>query len=296
MFESSPQESGPVAEPLPPQTTLESIEQQSHLDATTLMKEKNCYFVHMMQVTKALDVSENNKSVDTNKLTNADKLDILYAAQPTLSTSTLRPHTQDGTFQGGFGVIFSQGKIVSASRGDNGTIAISLSERRIGGGNQNSKEEIDKAIDRPHGGYGKSYNEIVLKEPEVAGGFMKIDGESLQKRIRFEEEVREYGHGQRDVVEKVGTLDLSNEKNGSIFDTPFSVLLEMEKRGPVFFMNENNEMLQVTHIDEKTRKVRFSTRPITPSDIAEVYGEHKINKYTKQEMLDRVSGNGITLS
>lgn len=295
MFESSPQESSSAIESLP-ETTIESIEQPSHLDATTLMKEKNCYFVHMMQVTKALDVSENNKSIDTNKLTNVDKLDILYAANPTLSTSTLRPHTQDGTFQGGFGVIFSQGKIVSANQSDDGTIATSLSKREIIGGEKNSKEDIDKAIDRPHGGYGKSYNEIVLKEPEVAGGFMKIDGESLQKRISFEEETREYGYGQEDVVEKVGTLDLTNEKNGAIFDTPFSVLVEMEKRGPVFFMNENNEMLQVTHIDEKTRKIRFSTRPITPNDIAEVYGEHKINKYAKQEMLDRVANNGITLS
>ncbi len=295
MFESSPQESAPVAEALP-QTTLESVEQPPHLDATTLMKEKNCYFVHMMQVTKALDVSRNNQSLDTKKLTNTDKLDILYAANPTLSTSTLRPHTQDGTFQGGFGVIFSQGKIVSANPSDDDTIALSLSKREIIGGEKNSQEDIDKAIDRPHGGYGKSYNEIVLKEPEVAGGFMKIDGEAYQKRISFEEEIREYGHGQEDAVEKVGTLDLANEKNGAVFDTPFSVLIEMEKRGPVFFMNENNEMLQVTHIDQKTRKVRFSTRPITPNDVAEVYGEHKINKYTKQEMLDRVAGNGITLS
>ena len=115
------------------------------------------------------------------------------------------------------------------------------------------------------------------------------------KRVSYEETVQDYGTGGGEVVKKYGVLNLENEKKGAVFDTPFSVLLEMKNRGPVFLLDENNQMLQVTHIDEKTRKLTFSVKPNTPSDIAEVYGEHKMNKYTQQEMLGRLSKRGIDL-
>ena len=286
MLESSPQN-------IEIKPEIENMKRPRELDVTTLMKEKNCYFVHTIQVTKNLNVSENNKALDTQKLTAADKLDILYAGNPTLSVSTLRPNTQDGTFYGGFGVLFSQGEVVSANPSDDGTIAKSLTEREIIGGAKNSVKDIDKAIDRKHLDNGKSYNEIVLKDPEVAGGFMKIDGEAYKNKISFEEESMTYGD--RESVRKYGVLDLRNEKNGAIFDTPFSILLEMKSRGPVFLLDENNQMLQITNIDEQTRKLSFSLKPNTPADIAEVYGEQKLNKYSRQEMLSRLSSREIKL-
>lgn len=195
---------------------IETLERPPHLDAKTLMKEKNCYFVHTIQVTKNLDVSENNKSIDTKKLTPADKLDIVYSGNPTLSVSSLRPHTQDGTFMGLFGVLLSQGEIVSASHMDEGTTAKSLTERTAVGGNKNTVEHINRAIDRKQEGSGKSYNEIVLKSPEVAGGFMKIDGDTYKKRISFEEETVDYGAGGGEVTKKYGILNLASEKMAQV--------------------------------------------------------------------------------
>lgn len=293
MNESSPANSINTS----PQITakVESVERPPHLEVASLMKEKNCYFVHVMQVTDSLDVSQNNRAIDTKKLTIENKLDLLYAGGPTLSTSSLRPHTQDGTFQGGFGVLFSQGEVVSANPSDDGTIAKSLTEREIIGGAKNTTQDIERAIDRGHGGYGKSYNEIVLKNPEVAGGFMKIDGDAYKSRILYEEEALDYGSGGGENLRKYGVLNLENDKNGTNFSKPFSVLLEMKSRGPVFFLDENNQMLQVTGINEKTRQITFSTKPNTPSDISEVYGEQKLNKYTKQEMKERLAVSGINL-
>ena len=254
----------------------ESLEHPPHLDAIALMKEKNCYFVHIFQTTNTLDVSENNKSVDTNKLTISDKLDILKYTNPTLSTSTLRPNAQDGTFQGGFGILFSQGEVVSASPSDDGTIATSLTERAIIGGSKNKEEDIARAIDRPSRGFDKSYNEVVLKSPEFFGGFMKLDG--LDDKISYEDEVTDYGAGGGEVVRKVGVLDMQNEYFPSFggrkqelkrgFDKNFSTLLELQKRGPVFVMDSTNQMLGVSHIDEHARKVYFSLTPTTPQDIA----------------------------
>lgn len=270
------------------------MESPFHLDVAKLIEEKNCYFVHMIQVTDNIDVSENNKSINTKNLTNADKLDILYGANPTLSASTLRPRTQDGTFYGGFGVVVSRGEIVSASPGDEGTIASSLSERHIIGGAKNSEEHIQKAIDKSYGKEeGKSYNEIVLKSPEIAGGFMKIDNYS--KRITYEDDTFDYGAGGGVVTKKIGVLNMANEKYGSVFDVPFSVLLEMDKRGPVFLMDENNELLMVRRIDEKARRIEFSTIPLTPKDIAELYSQQEPNKYAKQEMRSRLSDKGIAI-
>ncbi len=291
MLESSPYTTLTPVEQIA--TNIEALEVPPHLNVQTLMKEKNCYFVHTIQVTKNLDVSENNKALDTKKLTPADKLDILYALNPTLSVSSLRPNTQDGTFYGGFGVLFSEGEVVSANPSDDGTIATSLTEREIIGGARNSVADINRAIDRKPGGNGKSYNEIVLKSPEVAGGFMNIDSEIYKKRISFEEESMDYGSGGGEVIKKYGILDLTNEKNGSVFDTPFSVLSEMKNRGPVFLLDENNQMLQVTHIDQLSRKITFSLTINTPADIQEIYGDKKLNKYTKEEMRDRLASRGI---
>lgn len=87
--------------------------------------EKNVFLVHAIQVTDALDVSENNKSLNTKRLNITDKLDLLYGTNPTLSTSTLRTHTDDGMFTNGFGVVFSHGEIVSAHPTNAGTVALS---------------------------------------------------------------------------------------------------------------------------------------------------------------------------
>lgn len=293
MLENSPQQQSSSKPEFFPGSTIESQEKPPHLDATSLMKEKNCYFVHTIQVTKALDVSENNNSIDTKKLTPADRLDILYAANPTVSTSSIRPHKQDGTFYGGFGVIFSQGKIVSATQGDDGTIAQSLTKRHISI-EKNTEEDVNRAIDRNHTGKGTSYNEIVLEQTEIAGGFMKLS--NFLKQVSYEEKTMDYGSGGGEITSKVGVLDLANKKKGASFDTPFSVLLEMKRRGPVYIMDENNQMLVVTSIDENTRQVEFSTTPTTPADVAEIYGEQKINKYAKKEALDRLSSRGVLLN
>lgn len=305
MFEASLSQNTPSPESQEPhhETGVKSLDRPPHLDVTSLMKEKNCYFVHTIQVTNHLDVSQNNRAVDTTTLSTGDRLDILYGASPTLSVSTVRPHHQDGTFLGGFGVIFAQGEVVSANPSDDGTIAKSLTEREIIGGPKNSEEDINRAIDRNHGDTPhKSYNEIVLKNPTVAAGFMKLDASA---NLSYREETLDYGVGGGEVTKKVGILDLNNEyspglggRKGELkrgYDKVFATLLEMKSRGPVYLMNEQNEMLAISRIDEKTRTVEFSIIPSNPSDIAKRYGEQKLNRYAKEEMLGRLASNGVVL-
>lgn len=266
------------------------LEIPEHLDVSNLMKEKNAFFVHMIQVTDQLDVSENNKSgIDTRKLSISDKLDLVYGVSPTLSASTIRPHTNDGTFYGGFGVLFSHGEVEHASVGDDGSKAASLTERHIIGGARKEKEDIDSAIDRsPTGG---SYNELVLKNPEVAGGFMKLA--SFQDRITYQDEESTYYDGATS-IQKIGTIDFSNRVDrsgrptGANYDKPFSTLVEMGKRGKVFVMDEGNQMYLVRNIDEKARKAEFIAAPIDPKTFSESYGTERMNKYNKKEIKDRL--------
>jgi hypothetical protein len=267
------------------------LELPKHVDVSEVMRDKNAFFVHMIQVTDQVDVSENNESgIDTTKLSVIDKLDMLYGVSPTVSASTLRPKTNDGTFYGGFGVIFSHGEIESASPGDIGSTATSLTTRRVNS-IMNEPEDIDRAIDRDFPTPSKSYNEVVLKNPEVGGGFMKLD--SIQDRVRYEDEEQEHYDGEK-VITKIGIADFSNpvdrrgNPTGQNFDVPFSTLKEMYDRGKTFFMDEANQMYIIRTIDESTRKVEFVASPITPKDFSFYYGKDHINKYHKQEMRDRL--------
>jgi hypothetical protein len=291
MQEAAPKMEAPSREPAQ-EHALEILE---HLDVSKVMREKNAYFVHMVQVTEptqegALDVSENNKSgIDTRRLSNADKLDIVYGTNPSLSASTLRPHTNDGTFYGGFGVIFSHGEIESAHMGDTGSTALSRTERHVIGGFKNETDDVEAAIERNHND-SKSYNEIVLKNPEVAGGFMKIGG--YQDRISYGEEESTYYDGEKRVT-KVGILDMANkfDRAGRVVsgtDKPFSVLLEMYKRGKTFVMDEANQMYIIRNIDEQARKVEFIAVPIDPNQFADAYGKEKMNPYYKKEITERL--------
>ena len=280
----------------------EQMELPPQVDVSKLMMEKNAFFVHMIQVTNLLDVTENNKSgIDTKKLSTGDKLDMLYGANPTLSASTIRPHTNDETFYGGFGVIFSHGEVAHADASDTGSVAKSIGKRHIIGGAKNGKEDVDRAIDRsPTAG---GYNELVLKDPEVAGGFMKLA--SFHDRISHKEEEHEYYDGEK-VKTKLGVIDMGpkldrfGRPTGENADKPFATLLEMSKRGKVFVMNEDNQMMIVKDIDEANKKVTFIDNPIEPNDFAYYYGKEKINKYAKAEMKDRLEKSlaekGMTLS
>lgn len=280
-----------VQQPQTPEANKQEImELPPHVDVSKLMEEKNAFFVHTIQMINAFNLKENNEVIDTNKLSTADKLDILYAVNPTLSTSTLRPHTQDGMFHKAFGVILSQGEVEHANHMDSGSKLLSGGVRSVSGAKMDTKEHVDAAIDRRHGGVGTSHNELVVKNPEIAGGFMRIG--SLINKISHEEEEHVYYDGQS-VKTKVGILNLSNKKNWrgeSIedYDVPFNMLLEMSKRGKVFLMNDDNQMLIVRNIDEANRRVEFVDNPIEPKDFAYYYGKDKVNKYAKKEMRERL--------
>lgn len=286
-------ESVPIQEGVSKKTEND-LEIPDHVDVSKVTREKNAFFVHMIQVTNDLDVSENNKSLNTKKLSVADKLDIVYGTSPTLSASTLRPHTKDKTFMGGFGVIFSHGEIEHASPSDAGTKALTSTKRHIMGGIKKGREEIERAVDREHGESSGNYNEIVLKNPDVAGGFMKLA--SYKDRISYSEEESTYYDNEKTIT-KVGVIDMANKldrfgrSDGSNYDRPFGVLEEMSKRGKVFVMDEENQMYVVRSVDPVTRKIEFIANPIEPKDFAFYYGKERMNKYQKQEMRDRLAGS-----
>ena len=113
----------------------------------------------------------------------------------------------------------------------------------------------------------------------------------FNSRTKYEEETSI--HFDEEVTQKVGIIDFTtiydskgrNAWNGNV---PFSILIEMKKRGKVFLMDEANQMYTVRDIDEATRKVSFIANPIEPKDFAFYYGKEKMNKYHKQEMKERL--------
>ncbi|MFA6414416.1 MAG: hypothetical protein WC217_01425 [Candidatus Paceibacterota bacterium] len=268
---------------------------ESHLSVQEDTKKYNAYFVHMFQITDTLDVSENNKSLDTKKLSGTDKMDILYGVNPTLSASTVRPDTTDRTFQGAFGVIIGKGTIESAAPSDDGTIATSFESRHVFGGNKDKKGDVERAINRSKDSNG--YNEVVVKQPSISGSFMKLQDDD---RISYEEESIDYGNFGGIKTRRVGVLDMSDIMFGKrvevSYAAPFNTLLAMKKRGQggqMFLLNNKNEMLHVTNIDEKTRRITFDTVPVTPEDMVTHFSNGEVATNTKREMMDRLKEQGI---
>ena len=106
-----------------------------------------------------------------------EKLKIILAFEPTISTSTISPE-QQATWRN-MGVILSGGRVEAASSGDAGTQAKGLKNREVRKSNPEiydptgQRRSIETQLQNATSKRG-AYNEIVVGNPEVAGFFIKI--------------------------------------------------------------------------------------------------------------------------
>jgi hypothetical protein len=266
-----------------------------YLDVTQVMSNKNCYFVHMIQTDESqLNVSLNNEAIDTKKLSFSDRLDLLKVGKLNLSASSIRFGNQtDTTFYGHFGVLLSKGTIDSAHPRDDGSVAKATSERVFVGGSANSEKDVLLAIEKKDTfgtDYSSQYNEIAIKNSEIAGSFLKADG--LREDIIYEnyesEEVfnRPYG------LAKIGIIGLETkyDSRGRVInksDTLIKNLVIAKEKGRFFIMLEN-KMHVVLKVDENNKKIIFNPIPTNPETISGTAGKESVNKYEAEEILKRL--------
>lgn len=101
-----------------------------------------------------------------------DKFNILFALEPTISTSTIQEGDSHEKMWSSTGVILNGGSIVSAHTSDAGTMAVSLKERTSRRDEPDSiKDDIKEAIESE----AKNHNEFVVKDQEIAGFYIYLD-------------------------------------------------------------------------------------------------------------------------
>ncbi len=146
-----------------------------------LAKNNNCYFVHSV----------------VNHLSLGARLARIILLRQTMSTSSLRPDTNDWTIgPRGFGILLKGGVVLAGMPHDMGTLAIGVKERHsIFDDIASSTISIERAINSPvekpkmideYNLKDGQHNELVVEYPEVAGVCLKwFDGLPLNDDIEI---------------------------------------------------------------------------------------------------------------
>lgn len=247
---------------------VEFLEDERRRSVETLAKEKGVFFVHGIVNHKSW--GGENEVLDASQLTWSEKLDLVIGLEPTLSSSTLQPGTEQQT-HGRRGVIFSRGRALGGSRNDMQSLARGLRER-VFEDSMKSTASINEAIGSEHSRQG-GYNEIILEKPEVAAVYINLCSNGDPDIPQLKEE----GDGRF-------TID------GNLFDS-WECIREAQKRqlGVVIF-TEENRAFRIYDADNEAKT--FSITPeLRPEDIANnpsAYGDGYAGQQKKRAAVMRV--------
>lgn len=138
-----------------------------------LVKRHDIYFVH---ATSPTNTNATNEVVDRSRdLSWQDKIDIILAHRPTISTSTFRPNSFAYTWDH-LGVILKSGTAAAAYTTDGMTYATGLKERLSRNEIPKNRKEYQRSVESAiYHDSRFSWNEIVIDRPAVAGLFVNLD-------------------------------------------------------------------------------------------------------------------------
>ena len=248
-----------------------------------LMEKNNCFFIHSIAHLGHYKPSENNKSISA-ELDFVSQVEVVAGIQPTVSASTIRPDTMDGIFGGNrWGIFLKGGKVLGGEEDDMGTVASKKFERS--GIRGTKPEDIEKAISRPNSPtnlskddyystdpYGQKvlskrsggYNELAVKNPEVAGIYLTYD-----------------------VLEAPSSENFQNNGRAS-YDSWWEEVGKVKKMNlPLYILTRNNHVYGISNVDMKARK--FDVLPeVTPQDVIDGGG---ISASDRAVMLSNQSKN-----
>jgi hypothetical protein len=155
-------------------------------DATALSKKHNVLLKHGIidknesgEEQFLYNSTNNNGVVSTVELSPSQKINLVAALEPTLSTHTEGPFRK--------GLIVGQGEVTAAYNFDAGTYAVDFDERvakydesRVSSLMPNIEERFDSSVKNPGDGF-REWNEIIVKRPKFSALYIKSDGEFGKK-------------------------------------------------------------------------------------------------------------------
>ena len=148
-------------------------------DVREISQEKDVMFVHGITPE---GVPDDNSLLDKN-VSWKDKLKILAAFEPTVSTSTIKAGDSPDRMWSPMGFVLKGGRVESAFAGDAGTIAKGIKDRDVRSGRGSLAEmKPDEAAERvgdtirnrPNTGL-QRYNELAVSNPNIAGFYLNLD-------------------------------------------------------------------------------------------------------------------------
>ena len=151
----------------------EYMEDEKARDVQNICREYGCFMVHAISP----DFTPGNNSLLYKGTSWKDKLKVLLALEPTISASTIQPGDNDQNLWSRMGLIVSKGKVTYAENRDAGTQALNIKERAdnsklLGFQPDNARDMISGAIS---GRQKNAYNEMVIRDPKIAGFFVCLD-------------------------------------------------------------------------------------------------------------------------
>jgi hypothetical protein len=160
---------------------IEYQEAEKARDIKNIAGQYDVFFVHGLKDKMAPDTN----SLLSQSATVEDKLKILLAFEPTISTSTISAGDSNRNMWSRVGVLLAGGRVLEAMEGDAGTVARGLKQRE----NHQSTPDTEiaariKSSIEKRAAWGTSYNELVVESPAVAGIYICIDADST--RIEYE--------------------------------------------------------------------------------------------------------------
>jgi len=167
--------------------------EQSHSDRQIAkhMEQEGAWFLHSVPLGDQVvgETAENNTSLNTRNMKGADKIRLLVAVEPAVSTSVMKRADQDPMYN--TGVILSGGEVLAAYNTDTSTINTGLDVRTAKYDSEREDSSVQQGIgaklktvinSAPHRGVGGTrWNEIVVKRPSVGAVFLRMNSESGQR-------------------------------------------------------------------------------------------------------------------
>lgn len=151
---------------------------QQNLSVSYLTRKTNTFMLHSLPFFKP----EGNSPLKGD-YTVKDKVEILRSTNPELSCSTFKsgvPHLGRDFGGSDIGVIIASGTVKMASLTDMGTVTNTAGDRVSFGSQDLSQENIEKVFNNRVNGDG--YNEVIVKNPSIAGIYINLDDLSYGKK------------------------------------------------------------------------------------------------------------------
>ena len=280
--------------------------QEKERDIRNLMEKQDLLFLHALPLEATNNAAGtgtqmNNENISAEKYQKmgfGETFEIVAGLSPTISVSIPSPDSDSANnhlFRRQ-GIILGEGRILTAKKGDSGSVAFGLDKRIAKYDNEEHKHsaiqpELGDLRDLGNESKKYGYNELTVEKPEIAGmyydmSFKPMDGndpgvESYSPDFSVrEKKAQEINQNRKEIQEREL---LAMRKNAEKYKVPLYIL-----------KNENGELKKYAvsfgegkHSEEYLKKLKWGfTDDMIPDEIKALKYEYQLTPVTTEQILN----------